>query len=488
MNKEVSNKHGVPLKGDDELAIDWTKIDTPVKRLGKEIVLPGDPGEMPIDDAIVVLERVKKAESQTYDTHEIVKALPWDALVALYKAMQEIYGVVLPQSIRGWFRDVDPTFETIRVGPDKQDLIQVPVGQFLLPGMKSQVQVNYMPDGSGAYIAGSVTKKDRARLVEIVVKAREIVSTQSIYKGKAISLKVTDKGELNTSEQPEFFAVAGSEADMIHNRITADIIEASLLAPIKHSAACRRHNISLKRGILLEGRYGCGKTLTARVTAKVAIDNGWTFINLAKCQGLSAAIHAAKLLQPAVIFAEDIDRFADRSKEKVSDMVNLLDGLVPMGSSIMTVLTTNFVEKLDKALLRPGRLDAVISIDPPDAETVQRLVTHYGGESLPADVSLEQVGKVLAGEIPATVAEVVKRAKLSMVTYERDTLTEKDLVTAAESMTRHFALLAEKKAEATPAERLGLALRDVMGVDDDTTTAIRNAATILERVRAYIED
>ena len=210
------------------------------------------------------------------------------------------------------------------------------------------------------------------------------------------------------------------------------IIETSILSPIKNEMACRKHNIPLKRGILLEGRYGTGKTLTARVTAKVAVDHGWTFIVIAKAEGLSAALNAAQRYQPAVVFAEDIDRFGDRTKESVNDLVNLMDGLIPANAAVMTVLTTNFVEQIDRALLRPGRLDAVVSIDAPDAETVGRLIRHYGDELLGADVALGQAGEILAGQIPATVAEVVKRAKLAMLTEDRETLSEADLVTAAE--------------------------------------------------------
>ena len=115
--------------------------------------------------------------------------------------------------------------------------------------------------------------------------------------------------------QPEFFDIRNvTEGDMIHNRVTQSIIETSILSPIKNEQACRKHGIPLKRGVLLEGRYGTGKTPTARVTAKVAVDHGWTFIVIAKAEGLSAAPSAAQRYQPAVVFAEDIDRFGDRTE------------------------------------------------------------------------------------------------------------------------------------------------------------------------------
>jgi SpoVK/Ycf46/Vps4 family AAA+-type ATPase len=363
MNKPAgTNLTGVPMKRDKDgnEIIDWTKIDTPLKHEGKQITLPGDPENMPYDDAIKVIQTVKQAESQTYAVSERVDGLPWDALVAVFRAMQEIYGVVLPQSMQTWFGNRPPQFVSIKTGPGAKDIVQVPVGLYTLPGMKTPIMVQM--EYRGCTMNGEVNKRDRARFVEIAKRAKEIVQEDSIYKGKAIRLLVDKDGDLELTTQPEFFDIRGvSENDMIHNRVTQSIIETSILSPIKHEAACRKHNIPLKRGILLEGRYGTGKTLTARVTAKVAVDHGWTFIVIARAEGLSAALSAAQRYQPAVVFAEDIDRFGDRSKESVNDLVNMMDGLVPANAAVMTVLTTNFVETIDKALLRPGRLDAVVS-------------------------------------------------------------------------------------------------------------------------------
>lgn len=454
----------VPLVGDDH-QIDWTRIDTPVEYKGKKIVLPGEPGEMPLESAIVALEQIKEAEAQEYDTAELVAGLPWDSAVAVFRALQEIYGIILPKTVMTWFGPRNPTFETIKTGPGDMDAVQVPMGKITLPGMKNEINVRLTR--GGCVLAGSVNKRDRARLLEIAMRARVIVRTDSIYKGKAIELNVDDDGDLDLSSQPAFFELEGvKESDIIHNDMTANIIRTSIFAPIKHTQSCRKHGIPLKRGILLEGKYGCGKSLTARITAKIAQDNGWTFIVLARAQGLRAALNVANSYQPCVVFAEDIDRFGDRTKEEVNDLVNLMDGLVPKGSAVMTILTTNHIELIDKALLRPGRLDAVISIDAPDAKTVERLIVHYGGSNLPEGTPLEAVGLALAGQIPATIAEVVKRAKLAMLTEDREILSESDLVTAAESATRHMALLADMPAEKSKGDQLAELLK---GISEDGT-------------------
>lgn len=497
-SKENTVDTKVPMKkikneyGDVEEVIDWTKIDTGIKFDGKQITLPGDPENMPYKAAIETIQRIEAAENQTYDVVEKVPGLPWDALASVYKAMVEIYGVALPTTIHGWFRKVDPQFVTIKTGYRDSDVIQVPVGQITLPGMKSPVNLQY--DAKGAVLVGNVNSKGRARLVEIAALAKKILKTDSIYKGKAIKLLVNDRGDLDVREQPEFYDIRDvKETDMIHNYVTADIIETTIFAPIKHTNECRKHRIPLKRGILLEGKYGTGKTLTARVTAKVATDNNWTFIILSRSQGLLTALSVAKTYQPSILFAEDIDRAVKEraTKEATNDLINALDGMIPAGAELMVVLTTNHVEQIDRALLRPGRLDAVISIDAPDAHTVERLVRHYGGDHLDADeVSLVKTGDLLAGQIPATVAEVVKRAKLTMLTYGRATMQESDLVTAAESMKRHLKLLDETPTGKTNAELLEDSFKTMFDNTDNGQLSknVKEMFQMLAEIKEYMEN
>lgn len=459
----------------------WDSIDTKIVYEGKHIRLPSVPEKMPIPDVIKTLKRIEESENQRYDVMEWVHGAPWDALVAIAKSMHQIYGVVIAESIQTFFGEIKPQLITINTGPDANDNIQVAMGQMSLPNITAPVQIGLHPTGS--YISGTVKQKDRAALVEIAVLARQIMQTDSIYKGKAIQLKVDDDGMLQLNEQPEFIQLNQvQESDMIHTAVTSLMIQTNIFGPLKYTESCRVHHIPLKRGILLEGRYGTGKSLTARVTAKVAIDNGWTFIMLDKAQGLGAAIEFARTYQPCVIFAEDIDRAADREDEDVNTLVNLLDGLSTKDMEMMVVLTTNFIDKIDTALLRPGRFDAVIRIQAPDPDTVIKLVHQYARDLLPPDIDLTapvhyfgksfSLGTILDGQIPATIREVVERAKLTMLMEDRLQLTTEDLVISAIGMTDHMALLEDKKDVKTPADLFYDALSAV----------IRSAANIDESV------
>lgn len=438
--------------GKPDANVDWTKIDTQIKFEGKQITLPSDPAHMDYDIAIETIERVRDQENQEFDVKELVKGAPWDTLVAVYRAMQDIYGVVLAQSIQTFFGEIKPDFVTVVTGHGPNDRLQVPMGKMALPGVKEPVHIVMRAEGT--YVMGTVRRRDRAILVEIANRARDIIRTNSVYKAKAIRLNVDDEGNLGLDEQPEFLDLTRvKESDIIHTAETEAMIRTNVFAPLKNTEACRKNRIPLKRGILLEGKYGTGKSLTARVTAKIATDNGWTFIMLNRSQGLKAAIEFAREYQPCVIFAEDIDRAADRTDEGVNDLVNLLDGMISKTMEMMVVLTTNYIENIDRALLRPGRFDAVISIDAPDAETAQRIIRSYSAGLLADDADLTAVGEATAGMIPASIREVVERAKLSMLTEGRSTISPEDLRISAVGMKRHMALLAPKPSDKSNAEK-----------------------------------
>ena len=431
----------------------WGAQDVKVKHEGKQLVLPADPVNMSYDAGIELLERIKKDEEQVYDVAELVPGAPWDAAVAVYRAMVKLYGVVSPQTTKSWFGDIPPQYVSVKCGVGREDVVMVPTGQIKLPSTESPVNIEMSI--RGMVIRGQVKNRDRSRIVEIAAIAREMIQTNSVYKGKAIKLSVDPDGDLVLHQQPEFLDLTSvREDDIVHNDDVADLIRVNMFSPLKNTAACRKHKIPLKRGILMSGPYGTGKSLTARVTAKVATDNGWTFIMLSRSQGLKSALDLAKNYQPCVIFTEDVDRSADREDENVNDLVNILDGVDTKTNEIMVVLTTNFIDKIDKALLRPGRFDAVITLSNPNAKAAAALVRKYSLDLLPKDADLSEVGALLDNVSPASIREVVERAKLSMLSEDRDALTPEDLRVSAFGMKTHLDLLAKPPVDKGPKDWL----------------------------------
>src|SRR5690606_23730038 len=153
----------------------------------------------------------------------------------------------------------------------------------------------------------------------------------------------------------------------------------------------------------------------------------------------------------------------------MDDILNIIDGIDTKSANIITVLTTNNLENIHPAMLRPGRLDAVIDVAPPDAEAVTRLIRLYGGETIAPDADLSSVGETLAGTIPAVIAEVVKRAKLAQLSRQAPgtfvtEITPEALLESAETIKAQIALLADKPKEETPTldQAMKKAIQDVL--------------------------
>lgn len=447
--------------------IDWGARDTKIVREGKKIVLPGEPGPMSYDAGIALLERAKAAENMVYQVHETIPVHFFDGLVALFVTMRQKYGFVGSQAKQTWFGPEPPRLIHVKTGPKPDDFVQVPFGQFQLPNVNGIIETSYevVKGIPQLAIVGTIKDKDKEVVMELVLAAREYAKANSIYKGRCVILERDEGNGIDFDRPLEYFNPFTGNEVPIFNVETENLIRTAVLSPIAHSEACRRHQVPLKRGVLLEGPYGTGKSLTARQTARVASENGWTFISVNSAKALKYALNFAKMYQPCVIFAEDIDRLTATRNEGANDLINEIDGVVGKNDEIITVLTTNFASKIDKAMLRPGRLDAVISLRAPEKDAVERLIRLYTANLLDAAADLGPTAERLAGNIPATIREVCERAKLGMISRDGSSITTDDLEASALSMDNHLRLLDEAqegKQEVTIEDLLAAEVRKVI--------------------------
>lgn len=436
---------------------------------GTKITLPETPEKMKLRAAIKVLEQKVKDEETLMDVHEIIEAHPMDALVAVNKAMKEIYGwtSAKTQRIESFFgtREVRPDLITVKTGPKNADSVQVLSGQFVLPNVESPIHTSpHRHNGQACLVIhGEAKRRDFGVIRNLCIRVREILKTDSIFRGKAIRLYTERNGSLDVDRMPDFLETDNIKTEeLVLNSNELSQVEATLWSPIMNTDLCVKHGIPLNRGILLEGTFGTGKTMTAHVTSKVCVDNNWTYIVLDDVRGLADALLFAQRYQPAVVFAEDIDRIADKRDQAGNDLLNTIDGILTKNSKVITVLTTNHIEKLETAMLRPGRLDAVISVKAPDEESVKRLISIYGRKLIKEGETFDKVAPIMAGNIPATIREVVERAKLAMIYRGDNEIIENDLIISAENMTAHLDLLKEKKPKPSDNEVLGAAFARII--------------------------
>src|SRR6185312_12599664 len=173
----------------------------------------------------------------------------------------------------------------------------------------------------------------------------------------------------------------------------------------------------LKRGLLLHGPPGTGKTHTVRyLTGKLT---GTTVILLTgrSIRFVESAAALARRLQPSMVVLEDVDLIAmDRDFSDVSNplLFTLLDAMDGVGSDadVTFVLTTNRADILEHALAdRPGRVDLAIEIPRPDAACREQLLRLYTRE-VALDGETAAVVAATEGVTASYIKELVRRAVL----------------------------------------------------------------------------
>lgn len=413
----------------------------------KKIILPES---MKIPTAIDWLERKMTELEKRIELSETYNYYPTDGAVAFWRALEAIYGFADPQAKQSWFGEQPPTFITVRTSVT--DTIRVPVGEIKVPDLDGSFYSSWkIQKGKPAFHLTYVGKKKNKEEVErVIATTRDILEKDSIYKGKAIRVNFPDLEHVESIDEfePEFMDTAQTDpTTLIFPEDVDKKIRTSLFTPVLHTERVRKAGVPLKRGVLLAGPYGVGKTLTASVLAHMCENNGWSFLYLKDVNDLSTAIEFAKMYGPAVIFSEDVDEVLGTQERttRVNEILNTIDGVDAKQSEVMVVLTTNHVDQVNRAMLRPGRLDDVITVRPPDAEAAIRLVHQYGGDLIKEDEDFSQSGQRMAGMIPAVIREVVERAKLASLADNEDiVIDDSSLAVAASTMKDQLQLLEEE--------------------------------------------
>lgn len=429
-----------------------------IVRHGEKLIIPQ---LLSLEDAINLLHRRAEYEEQSVQISEKFDVFPFDGAYGLSQVIMNRYGWQEGKPIRSMFGEQKPQVLSIPSGPHSK--VDVPWGHFELPNVNGKLMTEMARSSAGRAIfvlSAEVKRKDELTVRGLFDELREYLSENSLYRGKAIKIRFRDAdGEPIGMPEPEFLDLETVNRDnLILNESLQTSIRANLFTPIERALDCLQNGIKVKRGILLGGDYGTGKTLAAMVAAKIAQDNGITYIYTPHADELGDAIAFAKQYQsPAcVVFCEDIDRTVTGERTvAMDDVLNILDGIDTKNENIITVLTTNHLENVNRAMLRPGRLDAIIDVERPDADSAEKLVRYYGGLSIATDEDLTQVGEILANQIPAVIEEAVKRAKLFQLSLiEPGTAVEgisaEALHQSASTMTKQIELLAEPAIAVTP--------------------------------------
>ncbi|BDZ44518.1 ATP-dependent zinc metalloprotease FtsH [Naasia aerilata] len=210
----------------------------------------------------------------------------------------------------------------------------------------------------------------------------------------------------------------------------------------------------IPRGVLLSGQPGTGKTLLARAVAGEA---QVPFFSIAASEFIEAIVGVgasrvrdlfdqAKKVAPAIIFIDELDAIGrarggsfstggvDEREQTLNQILSEMDGFAG-DEGVVVLAATNRPEILDPALLRPGRFDRRVSVDPPDLDgRLQILRVHTRSVPLAPDVDLAALAAATPGMVGADLANLVNEAALTAAQRSSETVSSADFGSALEKI------------------------------------------------------
>jgi cell division protease FtsH len=273
------------------------------------------------------------------------------------------------------YREPEPVYADLNTGSEILSILMS--GQILVEKGKARytitADVNPILRGS-VQLEGSVEKKEE--MSKFIADVLTIAESENFYRGK----------KLEFTGRIHFLDVKDKTWDTIvlDDKIKAEI-KANSVGFLKQSKRWMQYGIPIKRGILLCGEPGTGKTVICKALMSEAgnitciITNAYA---LAEQGYITELYELADDLSPSIVFIEDIDLIGQSRTESgfhhgpaLIDLLAELDGIEEQ-ERIITIATTNLLETLDRALSqRPSRFDKVIKLARPSIQQRRELIS-----------------------------------------------------------------------------------------------------------------
>jgi len=227
----------------------------------------------------------------------------------------------------------------------------------------------------------------------------------------------------------------------------------AVLWPLQHPDTFARLGVDPPRGVLLYGPPGCGKTYVVRALAStgqlsVLAVKGSELMDKwvgSSERAVRELFRRARDSAPSLVFLDEVDALAPRRGQSfdsgvtdrvVAALLTELDGVDPL-RDVVVLGATNRPDLIDPALLRPGRLERLVFVEPPDADA-RREILRAAGKSVPLsdDVDLDEVAAELNGYSAADCVALLREAALTAMRRSIDAadVTAADVAKARENV------------------------------------------------------
>lgn len=408
-----------PIKtGLRELTLTTDAIESKINHKGDrpEIIIPRGRSLTTVGKAILKYAEAEEALTEIH--HRVDTAHYFCAAWNLQQALSEHYGIDFASPKPGLMGDTPPQKITFPLAHDKTATITI--GQFNLQDMLVETSMasddNNVPRLKITVTCKNLDSDKASRLFALVDQM------PNPWKGKTLIF--------NEGREPRMVEI--DHSDITREQIALNPTEDAALSlftdQIAHHEKLKEEaGIFFKRGVLLHGPWGTGKTLAAAVFMAQAEAAGITVIHERDLKRLKQTMMLAKSMQPCMVFIEDIDRMHDSIK---MELINFLDDASEKDSQTSIVVTTNYVEKLDDALKRTGRLDIAIDFALPEPATRRKILSINKCNQWNEDIS-----DATKGMTGSDMAEISRRAQISAIANGCEVTTE-HVFSAASTMVK----------------------------------------------------
>ncbi|CAK9008666.1 ATP-dependent zinc metalloprotease FtsH [Durusdinium trenchii] len=264
---------------------------------------------------------------------------------------------------------------------------------------------------------------------------------------------------------------------------------------LKNASRYSELGAQIPKGALLVGPPGTGKTLLAKAVAGEA---GVPFFSISASEfvevfaGVGASrvrdlFEQAKKSAPCIIFIDEIDAVGrqrsagfgqgnDEREQTVNQLLTEMDGF-ESNKGVVVLAATNRADILDQALVRPGRFDRQIQVDPPDVQgRLEILKVHAKGKNLAPGIDLSAIAKQTPGMSGADLANLLNEGAIVAARQNKSEIDSDDIFNALErialGLERKDAVMSEQRRRLVAYHEAGHAILGALVNDYDAVAKI----------------
>ncbi|MGV0740749.1 AAA family ATPase [Mycolicibacterium sp. XJ870] len=333
-------------------------------------------------------------------------------------------------------------------GATRKALLEV-----LLRGVPvADLQLGEIADRTPGFVVADLSAVVREGALRAAARA-SADGAEPVLKQEDLTGALTVIRPLSRSASEEV-SVGGITLDDVGDMVeTKQALTEAVLWPLQHPDTFARLGVQPPRGVLLYGPPGCGKTFVVRALASsgrlsvhavkgAELMDKWVGSSEKAVRELFAR---ARDSAPSLVFLDEIDALAPRRGQSfdsgvtdrvVASLLTELDGIDPL-RDVVVLGATNRPDLIDPALLRPGRLERLVFVEPPDVDA-RREILRTAGKSIPLadDVDLDSLAGELDGYSAADCVALLREAALTAMRRSIDAadVTADDVAKARETV------------------------------------------------------